>query len=92
MPKRNNFEKNMPELYLADLFEKLLLGWVLGQRAVLPGISERESVMNFLQYFEKFEEDIQYETALQKYWRNKVVLYDILIKKNTENESKENNK
>ena len=53
MPKQNKFQIDMPTMYKADLFEKLLIGWVIGQRSALQGVSERESVRNFLKYFEQ---------------------------------------
>ena len=46
MPKQNKFQIDMPTMYKADLFEKLLIGWVIGQRSALQGVSER-SVKNF---------------------------------------------
>ena len=81
MPKQNKFQIDMPTMYKADLFEKLLIGWVIGQRSALQGVSERESVKNFLNHFNLNEDDINYETVLQKYWRLKSVLYEAIEKK-----------
>ena len=64
-----------------NLFEKLLIGWVIGQRSALQGVSERESVKNFLKHFNLNEDDINYETVLQKYWRLKSVLYEAIENK-----------
>ena len=81
MPKQNKFQIDMPTMYKADLFEKLLIGWVIGQRSALQGVSERESVKNFLNHFNLNEDDINYETVLQKYWRIKSVLYEAIENK-----------
>lgn len=71
-----SLKQAIPKIYRRDLIEKVLFGWVQGQRVLVQSRTIEEAIRHFYKYTGFTESDISIESAKTTYKRMVKEYYD----------------